>query len=273
MREVSAGFAARLAAEATALALLWRIVRRDGVALGFTTHDRALWVDGIEYRPAPGMSPSAIQQSDGLDVSTMEVAGALSSDAISDGDLAAGLYDGAAVSLALVDWQAPGEGTMALARGAIGTVSREGAGFTAELRGSARAFEAVPVELLSPECRAEFGDRRCRVALAGWTRTATIGAVDGTAVALDGVDEAEGWFAYGRLRSLASGRDAEIMESDGGTLVLREAMALAAGDIVELRAGCDKRFATCRERFANAANFRGEPHVPGGDALMRYPGV
>lgn len=273
MRPTTEAFAARLGAEATSLALLWRIVRRDGVALGFTTHDRALWLDGLEYRPAPGMSPSAIQQSDGLEVATMEVAGALSSAAISAGDLAAGLYDGAAVSLALVDWEAPEAGTMALARGAIGQVAREGAGFTAELRGPGRGFEAMPVALLSPECRAELGDRRCRVAVAEWTRLAAVAGVDGAVVTLEGVDEAEGWFAYGRLRSLASGRVGEIMESDGATVTLREAVALAAGDVVELRAGCDKRFATCGGRFGNALNFRGEPHVPGTDALMRYPGV
>ncbi len=273
MRDVSDDFAAHIAADVASLALLWRIVRRDGVALGFTTHDRALWLDGLEYRPAPGMSPSAIQQSDGLEVATMEVAGALSSEAISDADLAAGLYDGAAVSLALVDWEAPEAGAMALARGAIGQVERDGGGFTAELRGPGRAFEAVPVELLSPECRAELGDRRCRVDLARWTRLATVAAADEVLVTLAGVDEADGYFAYGRLRSLASGRTGEIMESDGAAVTLRDAMALAAGDIVELRAGCDKRFATCGARFGNALNFRGEPHVPGTDALMRYPGV
>jgi hypothetical protein len=36
-------------------------------------------------------------------------------------------------------------------------------------------------------------------------------------------------------------------------------------------AGCDKRLATCIERLANVLNFRGEPYVPGSDALMSYP--
>jgi hypothetical protein len=41
---------------------------------------------------------------------------------------------------------------------------------------------------------------------------------------------------------------------------------------VELTQGCDKRAATCAERFANIANFRGEPHLPGFDLLTRFPG-
>ena len=28
-------------------------------------------------------------------------------------------------------------------------------------------------------------------------------------------------------------------------------------------AGCDKLFTTCRDRFQNAVNFRGFPHMPG----------
>ena len=33
---------------------------------------------------------------------------------------------------------------------------------------------------------------------------------------------------------------------------------------------CDKRFATCKAKFANALNFRGFPHLPGNDAAYGY---
>jgi uncharacterized phage protein (TIGR02218 family) len=35
-------------------------------------------------------------------------------------------------------------------------------------------------------------------------------------------------------------------------------------------AGCDKRFETCRTKFANAVNFRGFPHLPGNDFVVAY---
>jgi hypothetical protein len=35
--------------------------------------------------------------------------------------------------------------------------------------------------------------------------------------------------------------------------------------------GCDKSFATCRDRFANALNFRGFPHMVGNDVLQATP--
>ena len=35
--------------------------------------------------------------------------------------------------------------------------------------------------------------------------------------------------------------------------------------------GCDRQLRTCRERFDNVVNFRGFPHIPGNDFVMRYP--
>ncbi len=42
------------------------------------------------------------------------------------------------------------------------------------------------------------------------------------------------------------------------------------GDDFTIRAGCDKRIETCGAKFANTANFRGFPHIPGQDTILRY---
>jgi len=277
MRTHSASFAAALAAETTTLALLWRVARTDGVTLGFTSHNRAIAIDGLEYRPAPGVAPSAVTATDGFETDAMELAGVLSADAITAADLEAGRYDAARVTLALVDWTGPGRGTMELAAGTLGRIERRGESFTAELRGATQALDRTPVELTSPECRAGLGDRRCRVDLPAHTRLARVTGADGRTVSTDAAAP-DGVFDYGRLRALDganAGLDREIASSAGGMLTLRTGFpaAFAPGDRIELREGCDKRFETCRSRFANAANFRGEPHLPGGDALARYPGL
>lgn len=266
-------------AEVTTLAILWRIARADGVTMGFTTHDAPLVVGGLTYDSAPGMVPSAISTGDGLEVDTMEVAGALSAAAITAADLGAGRYDGARVQVSIVDWRDPGGPVLPLARGTLGEVSQStsgtGGSFTAELRGPTAAFDASIVELCSPECRAELGDARCRVDLAGLTVAATATEVEPGRVWVGAADPR---FAGGRLRVLAgpnAGLDRRIVDTGAETLDLEEPLpfALAPGTRVELREGCDKRFATCAGRFANALNFRGEPHVPGGDLLTRFPGV
>ncbi|MFN3387432.1 MAG: DUF2163 domain-containing protein [Allosphingosinicella sp.] len=271
--------AAFLEGELTSLAFCWRIARRDGVCLGFTTHDRDLEMDGLAYRAAPGMVPSAVALSDGFEAGTLDVGGALSGDAISAADLAAGRWDGAAVELFLVDWTAPESGRLALARGELGEVSLQGSGFEAEMRGPTALLDRPVVELTSPSCRAMLGDGRCRVDMAGRATVTRIAAV----VAESVVDVADapagaGAYAHGRLRWIGganSGLESQVLASAGTQLTLREAphFAPAPGDLVELWEGCDKRFETCSGRFANAANFRGEPHLPGMDLLTRYPGA
>ena len=48
------------ATELEAMATFWRIHRRDGVTLGFTSHDRDLWFDGVLHRAAPGIAVPAL---------------------------------------------------------------------------------------------------------------------------------------------------------------------------------------------------------------------
>jgi uncharacterized phage protein (TIGR02218 family) len=263
----------------TTLAFCWRVERRDGVCLGFTTHDRELAIDGLDYRPAPGMLPSAVTRTDGFDAAALDVSGALTSDAINAADLAAGRWDGAAVRLFLVDWEDPGGGQVLLARGELGEVTLRGPAFEAELKGPAAVLEAAAVEQTSPDCRAALGDKRCRVDLMPRTTITSV-----TQVIADSVVEvaeagaATNGYAYGRLRWLSGGNcglAAAILSSEGPRLTLRQPPPLppAAGDLVEIVEGCDKLFATCRDRFANAENFRGEPHLPGMDLLTRYPGA
>jgi uncharacterized phage protein (TIGR02218 family) len=51
-------------------------------------------------------------------------------------------------------------------------------------------------------------------------------------------------------------------------LLLAPPSPITAGDAFRISPGCDKRLATCAGAFANAINFRGEPHVPGSDAAF-----
>jgi uncharacterized phage protein (TIGR02218 family) len=262
----------------TTLAFCWRLDRRDGVTLGFTSHDRDLMLDGLPCRAAPGMAPSAIERREGFDVATLDVSGALSADAITEADLAAGRWDGARVRLWAVDWTAPDDAPVLLASGEIGDVGVTGEGFTAELRGSTALLERPVVEATSPECRAQLGDRRCRVNLAPLTRLARVVACDGADVTVDAGEPAADAFGYGRMRWMDGangGLSADIARSAGTMLTLREAppFPVAAGMLVELVEGCDQRLATCGARFGNAANFQGEPHLPGNDLLTRYPGA
>jgi len=261
----------------TTIALCWRIDRRDGVTIGLTAHDRDLTIDGLCHRAAPGMTPSAIKRSDGLDIDSMDASGALTSDLINEADLLAGRWDGARVQLFAMDWTG-GDDRVPLGEGRIGAVELTEHGFTAELRGIATLLDRPVVEDSSAECRAELGDRRCRVPMAGRRRFARIAAEDDRLLTLDTAEPVAGAYAFGMLRWLGGancGLENAVEASSGTTITLRRSprFAVSAGTLVELVEGCDKSIATCAGRFRNAANFRGEPYLPGIDLLTRYPGA
>lgn len=266
-----------LAKPLTSFALCWRVERSDGVALGFTGHDRDLVVDGFRYRAAPGIAPSAIEQGDVLDADALDVAGALSGEGISEADLRAGRWNGAAATLFAVDWTDPSQAVQLL-RGELGAVSLERGRFSVELKAAGAALDMSVSEETSPLCRAELGDRRCRVDLGGRRQVARLASAAGERVVIDAAEPLANSWGGGRLRWLDGanrGLTSAILTSSGAELVLAAppAFAPAAGTRVEVIEGCDKRFATCRDRFGNAANFRGEPHLPGVDLLTRYPGA
>ncbi|PKP61094.1 MAG: hypothetical protein CVT87_07460, partial [Alphaproteobacteria bacterium HGW-Alphaproteobacteria-9] len=83
--------------ELDTVATFWRIYRRDGAALAFTSHDRDLTFGGITHRAAPGMIPAAIRLTVELSNDSAEAQGALHHDSIREEELAAGLFDEAAI--------------------------------------------------------------------------------------------------------------------------------------------------------------------------------
>lgn len=260
------------------LALCWLVERCDGVTLALTDHDRDLIVGSVVFRAAPGMTPSAVVRGEGLDADTMEARGALHAAAITEHDLDAGRWDGARVTMSAVDWSDPGAASIPLGEGTIGEVEVRDGAFSAELRGPAARLERAVTEATSPECRAELGDRRCRVPMAARRRFARVTASAGATMTLDTAEPRAGAYGDGRLRWLGGancGLESVVLNSSAASLTLRmpPAFAVEAGVLVEVIEGCDKRLTTCAGRFGNAINFRGEPFLPGIDLLTRYPGA
>jgi uncharacterized phage protein (TIGR02218 family) len=273
--------------EVTRLAMCWRIVRRDGVVLGFTAHDQDIIYLGQRYRSAPSLVPSALVRSAGTSVDSIDVRGALSHAAISEVDLLAGRFDLAALYMFMLDWLHPEAGQIDLGSGRLGSVSSDGHAFRVEVRGLTDALNRPVVEMTSSECRAELGDKRCRVALRRFTRLSAVMSVQNEQVfEADGLSSYLDAYAYGRLRWISgasSGLVSDVLASEilsettfdiaRVRITLRDAppIALGLGDRFEISFGCDKRYVTCLGRFGNQLNFRGEPFVPGVDALLRYP--
>ena len=263
-----------LDSDLTTLAFCWRIARRDGTVLGFTSHDHDLAIGPVTYRAAPGMVPSAIQCTASFDSDLVDLSGVLSSAAISEADLTAGRWDGASLNLFAVDWTQPEAEPVPLARGTLGAVQLSGDKFEVALQGPTAALDAPVIESTSPDCRAYLGDNRCRVDLSGRVSLIPVVSTLDATITL-GIIITAGDYAYGRLRWLDganAGLTATILSNSTTSVTLAEPppRPVMAGDRAEITHGCDRRFATCRDRFANGENFRGEPHLPGNDLLTRY---
>lgn len=261
------------------VAIVWRLERRDGVALGFVGHDRDLWRQGFRYRAMPGIRPSAITLDDSLQPETMDMEGVISHDAISESDLEAGRWNGARIAIGLADWSDAARAPDWLIYGEVGEIRRRAGAFTAELQSGKTALEASPCPRTSPSCRADFGGMDCALSRQRFRKEAALerAADDGALIFADMTAADAADYVFGHVRWLSGGNSGITLPmaqaKDAGLVPLfAPPQPVLAGDRAILTMGCDKQFATCRDRFSNSANFRGEPHLPGNDLLTRYPG-
>jgi uncharacterized phage protein (TIGR02218 family) len=266
---------------ATTIARAWMVRRADGTVLGFTDHDAVLTFDGVRFRPDHGMSARALVQATGLSVDNSEAEGALSDDAITEKDVLVGRWDGAEVRMWEVDWTDVAARRLVFA-GSLGEIARSQGAFRAELRGLSEPLNAARGRVFHPRYSARLGDGHCKLALGGETFTAqaTISAIeDGRILRFAGFPAYEArWFERGSLLVLsgeAEGLGATVkndsaLPNGGRKIELWQGLGIAplVGDQVRLVAGCDKRAATCRDKFNNFINFRGFPHLPSEDWIM-----
>ena len=282
MKSLSPALQAHLDDGTTTLAWCWKITRADGQSFGFTDHDRPLSFGGTDFEPESGLSASEIRAGSDLAVDSQDAEGALTSDRITETDILDGRWDNALVEVWRVNWAAPGQRVL-IRRGAIGELRRGRMSFVAEVRSMAHVLGQTVGRVYQGTCDAALGDSRCGVNIAAAAYRGTGAVVDPirdgafTASGLGGF--ASGWFSFGHLEWTSgpnSGRLAEVMlhEIASGvvTITLLEApvRAVAGGNAFTIRTGCDKRSATCAAKFSNIANFRGFPHIPGQDAVVRY---
>lgn len=265
---------AHLAQEVTTLATCWKITRTDGQVFCFTDHDGDLVVDGLSYLASSGVTPSAVSSQLGLAVDNLELEGMLQDAALSEADILSGKFDHAAVSVFMVNYAAPNDGTLPLKAGWLGELSLKDGMFVAEIRGLSSLLQQNIGQVYTKTCRAKLGDARCGVNLAAVTVSGTVTASNGAYGFTDSARmEADQYFAYGAV-TFTSGENAGLsMEVRGFShgvfsLFLPMPYPIAVGDDYTAIAGCDKSFEACAGRFANALNFRGEPHVPGLDKLL-----
>jgi uncharacterized phage protein (TIGR02218 family) len=282
MKTLTPALQAHLDDGTTTLSWCWRISRIDGVALGFTDHDRPLAFDGTAFEPESGFAASENRAGSDLAVDAQDATGVLTSDRITETDILDGRWDNAAVELWRVNWADTSQRVL-LRRGAVGQIRRGRMAFVAEVRSLAHVLGQTVGRTFQAGCDARLGDARCGIDLENAVYKGTGVVTDllrdraFMASGLSGFDA--GWFTFGTLTWTSGANTGRVTEVLGhgltdaiASLTLLEApvRSIAEGDGFIARAGCDKRIATCSAKFANVANFRGFPNIPGQDAVLRY---
>lgn len=270
MKTFTIAQAAHYAQSTTTLCTCWRATLRDGTVITVTDHDKNLTIGGITYYSAGGYSATDIKTNSAFAPDNLEVSGFLVSPSITEADVYSGRWDYANIVIFEANWADLTMATRILRTGTLGEVKAGRTMFKAELRGLMQALTRTIVRVTTKECDADLGDARCKVNLATYTVTGTIGSVTNNRVITDAArTEALDWYTAGKITftsGLNNGLSMEIKKYTVGSVTLEEAMpfALSAGDTYSMYAGCLKRaIQDCKNKFGNISNFRGFPSLPG----------
>ncbi len=279
MRPITPNLTAHLQGEVTTLATCWKITRTDGVVKTFTDLDSDIVFASLTYLSIAGFTPSSVETKDNFSVDNVEVQGMFQSGYITAPDLLAGKYDFAEVEIFIVNYMDISQGRMLLRRGRLGEVTMQKDTFIAELRGLAENLQQTIGELYQPSCRAILGDSECKKVLTSFTFTGTVTTVtSGLIFTSNALTQAAGYFTGGQITWTSgnnNGLKMEVKEFANKQVVLAQAMpyGIQVGNSFQIVAGCDKTHQTCINKFNNIINFRGEPFVPGTDAISKTAGT
>ena len=265
-----------LSTEVTTAAWCWKLSLLDGTVLGFTSHDIDLVLSGITYLAASGFDPSSVDTSNDLSVDNLDLAGMLDNEIIKEDDLRQGRYDYAKIEIFMCNYTNLKDTLFMIRKGYLGKVTYGKNGFSAEVRGLMEAYAQQSGKVCQKTCRATLGDIRCGINVDAY---ATAGSV--TSLNIDGtfqtnISRPNAYFAYGIIKwtsGLNTGISYEVKESYSSgaiDLFLPTVHAVGIGDTFILYVGCDRNATTCRSKFGNLINFRGELYTPGNQYVASY---
>ena len=257
----------------------WKITLRDGTVLGFTSHDQDLELGGVVYEASSGFVPSAVETQGNMAVDNLEVQGFLDSERIRAADIEAGRFDLAQIEVMVCNWRNLKDPVLILRRGTLGQIRHGEQSYTAEMLGLLAAYQQSAGKTYQKLCRASLGDAHCKIPLAAFSANGAVTAVNPDGTIGTTLAEPDGYFDYGAL-TFSSGTNAGFSvdikgyEQAGGRIIpfLPPLFTPEIGDLFAIAAGCDRNLSTCKNRFHNAVNFRGEPYIPGNDYMAAYPG-
>lgn len=293
MRTAPLSIATMLGTTQLTLAKCVKFVLRDGFEFGFTDHDKDLIVPvlssdqygPITYSAGHGLTVGDIEISVGLDSDSTEVSVPFT-EVVGRAAVLARRFNHARVFVFDVDWMDPTPEPLELMAGRIAESRPERDMAVFEIRSAADYWNVTIGSILSPRCRADFGDEKCRATVTNIQTTVTevlsnmrfiVGGLAGSLIS--------DFFRFGQAEfttgTLAGTWPYEVVTYNGATGEVEILSPMpgfpAVGDQLLMRNGCsrlkvsaDPNIPTC-VTYNNVLNFRGFDRVPGTDRYIRPP--
>ncbi len=245
--------------------------------------------NGEVYQVESGYEFSGMSTTTDFSSSSVDLTGILQAGAVSQDDLASGVYDNARVYVFATSWSSPIEDEEPLALMFFGKVEFDDERYTVQLMDGKDLLSQNTGRTYAATCPWTLFDQSINGRIIATSRSRCTGprsAPDGPAIAdylvsgaLTSVTnqyvfadssraEAADWFAYGEIMFTSGAnvglRPSQIKVFASGQIELHEALFYApqVGDTYQMIPGCRKRLTDCKNKFNNAINHGGQAHVP-----------
>ena len=256
----------------------WKIKTKNNELLAFSTADIDFEYDNILFHSISGNDIK--EQTSNIDVEKDELILSLyvNNNIIKEKDILSGKYDNAEVEVFIVDLLHLDKQKITLINGNIDSITLKNQQFIANVSGLKNQLNKIIGDVYSPICRARFCDNKCKLSKINYTYSAEISTIYDNRTFFtnnkDILSKNNGYFDNGIITfksGLNKNNSIGIRQFTSGnfTLILDTPYKMEIGDKFEVIAGCDKQFNTCINKFNNAINFRGEPHLPGIELLLK----
>ena len=248
-------------------AICWHIKLKDGKDIGFTNHNDDIEIDGFNYLAKALIGYDAIHESIDTLKSINEISGIIDHELIREDDILKGKFDNALLSIYLVHYRHSEQHKHLLKQGYIGNIKYSNNQFYADIIPLVEKLSANITQSFSPYCRAKFCDERCKLNKSIYTKIGQICKIINKNSFLDEDRNEDNYYYNFSTIKFLSGENKSItlrvsnFHNKIVEVILSPMLKLNLDDKYEIIAGCDKNFSTCINKFNNAINFRGEPHI------------
>ncbi len=259
------------------LAQAVEVIRADGTVVRVTSNSEPVTYDGFSYTPDAAAAMSAVRSELGFRPTSADISGAISADAITAEDMAAGLYDNAKVIERTIDPSQPWKRRVFKRVFRLGKIQHEDNQYSAQMSGVMTAMREVTGSRVAVECDYLLGSGECGVDLSDLIeydlRIESVTDQTTFAAHVDDINatRADDYFGNGTVLFFTgsnAGLEFRVKSYTKATrlivLTAKAPLALAVGDRFQMTPGCWHRYTLdCVTKWTNGRRFGGAEAFPG----------